>query len=484
MTVDVNKFVQTLVDGLSNGAIYASLALALVLVHRATHIPNFAQGELAMLAAFIAWEIQDRGAPWIVALLGSMAISFLIGYGIERGVVRWVEGASPLTLLIVTLGLLSIINSGAGWYWGFLPKAAESPFPTEPIRLNGGEIILSWQTVGIVIVLMIVMAAIFVMFNKTKLGLGLRGAAGNPSSAKLVGIGVGTMLAMGWGLAALVGSAAGVMVAPKLGLQPNMMATVMIFAFAGAVLGGFDSPPGAVVRRVRRRAAAVVHGHVLAAPRQPAQPGPGVLGDHARPAVQTERDLRQGGGVTGMRRQWIIGIVVSLFAISLTWIVTDVRLYQFATATSLAIAMLGLNMLTGYNGQISLGHGVFMGLGAYTGAILVRDQGMSYPLVIVVAFVVCFVFGGAGRPPGAAVAGDQPGADHAGAGAGVPAGAQEVRLRSAAACRASARRPSGSSTRRGTASPTTSSATCSASASPSCCSGWPGTSSAAAGDWR
>ena len=104
MTVDVNKFVQTLVDGLSNGAIYASLALGLVLVHRATHIPNFAQGELAMLAAFIAWEIQDRGAPWIVALLGSMAISFLIGFGIERGVIRWVEGASPLTLLIVTLG--------------------------------------------------------------------------------------------------------------------------------------------------------------------------------------------------------------------------------------------------------------------------------------------------------------------------------------------------------------------------------------------
>ena len=129
-----------------------------------------------------------------------------------------------------------------------------------------------------------------------------------------------------------------------------------------------------------------------------------------------------------MRRQWIIGIVVSLFAISLTWIVTDVRLYQFATATSLAIAMLGLNMLTGYNGQISLGHGAFMGLGAYTGAILVRDQGMSYPLVIVVAFVVCFIVGALDRHPGAAAAGHEPGADHAGAGAGVPAGAQEVRL--------------------------------------------------------
>lgn len=246
--MDFIKLIQTLIDGLSNGAIYASLALGLVLVHRATHIPNFAQGELAMLSAFIAWEIQDRGAPWIVAFVGAMLVSFLIGFAIERGVIRWVEGASPLTLLIVTLGLLSVINGGAGWRWGFLPKAAESPFPTDPIKIGSKDdpIIVSWQTVGIVLVLLVVMAAIFLMFNRTKLGLGLRAAANNPESAKLVGIGVGGMLAMGWGLAALCGSAAGVMVAPKLGLQPNMMASVMIFAFAGAVLGGFDSPPGAV----------------------------------------------------------------------------------------------------------------------------------------------------------------------------------------------------------------------------------------------
>jgi branched-chain amino acid transport system permease protein len=218
-----------------------------VLVHRATHIPNFAQGELAMLAAFIAWEFQDRGAPWVVALLGAMAISFVIGFAIERGIIRWVEGASPLTLLIVTLGLLSVINGGAGWRWGYLPKSAETPF-TGTIRFGADSdpIVIGWQTVGIVLVLLAVMTAVFVMFNRTKLGLGLRAAANNPGSAKLVGIGVGGMLAMGWGLAALVGAAGGVMVAPNLGLQPNMMASVMIFAFAGAVLGGFDSPPGAV----------------------------------------------------------------------------------------------------------------------------------------------------------------------------------------------------------------------------------------------
>lgn len=241
----VSRFIQTLVDGLANGSIYASLALALVLVHRATHIPNFAQGELAMVAAFVAWEVQDRGAPWIVALAVAMTFSFLLGFVIERGIIRWVEGASPLTLLIVTLGLLSILNSGAGWYWGYLPKSAQSPFPNEPIRFS--DVVLSWQTIGIVLVLIALMLAVFGLFKFTKLGLGLRGAAGNPNSARLVGINVGLMLAAGWGLAALVGSAAGVMVAPRLGLQPNMMASIVIFAFAGAVLGGFDSPPGAVV---------------------------------------------------------------------------------------------------------------------------------------------------------------------------------------------------------------------------------------------
>ncbi len=244
----MQRFVQTLLDGLANGSIYASLALALVLVHRATHIPNFAQGEMAMVAAFVAWEVQDRLGDgtwnWVLSLAAAMAFSFVLGFVIERGIIRWVENASPLTLLIITLGLLTILNNGAGWYWGFLPKSAASPFPLDPIRV--GDVIVSWQTIGIVLVLIGLMLLVFALFNYTKLGLGLRGAAGNPASARLVGINVGLMLAVGWGLAALVGSTAGVMVAPRLGLQPNMMASIMLFAFAGAVLGGFDSPPGAV----------------------------------------------------------------------------------------------------------------------------------------------------------------------------------------------------------------------------------------------
>ncbi len=245
----MQKFVQALIDGLANGSIYASLALALVLVHRATHIPNFAQGEMAMVSAYIAWEFQDRFGSSVLAWIGgfvvALVLSFVMGFVIERGIFRWVEDASPLTLLIVSLGLLSILNNGAGAYWGFLPQNMRSPFPVQPIR--AGDFVVSWQLIGIVLVLMGMMALVFGLFKYTKLGLGLRGAADNPAAARLVGINVGLMLAVGWGLAALVGASAGVMVAPKLGLQPNMMSAILLFAFTGAVLGGFDSPPGAVL---------------------------------------------------------------------------------------------------------------------------------------------------------------------------------------------------------------------------------------------
>lgn len=242
-------FIQTFIDGLANGSIYASLALALVLVHRASHVPNFAQGDMAMVSAFIAWEFQDRFGSSVLAWIGgftvAIVLSFLMGFVIERGIIRWVENSSLLTLLIVTLGLTTILNNGAGAYWGFLPKRMQSPFPAEPIRV--AHVVLSWQLLGIIIVLVVMMGLVFGLFKYTKLGLGLRGAAGSPASARLVGINVGLMLAVGWGLAAAVGASAGVMVAPQVGLQPNMMASILLFAFAGAVLGGFDSPPGAVI---------------------------------------------------------------------------------------------------------------------------------------------------------------------------------------------------------------------------------------------
>jgi branched-chain amino acid transport system permease protein len=241
----VARFIQVVVDGLANGSIYGSLALALVLIHRATSIPNFAQGEMAMFSTFIAWQLHDDGFPYLAAFAIALAISFVGGYLIERVVIRPVEGSSQLTLLIVTLGLFAIINSAAGLHWGYLLKAFPSPFPKTPIRAGG--VVLSWQSVGVVLVLLAVLFAIYLLFTFTKLGLALRASAQNPTSARLAGINVGQMLAIGWGLSAAVGAAAGIMVAPRIFVEPNMMASILIYAFAGATLGGFDSPGGSVL---------------------------------------------------------------------------------------------------------------------------------------------------------------------------------------------------------------------------------------------
>ncbi|MFD0901878.1 branched-chain amino acid ABC transporter permease [Actinomadura sediminis] len=238
-------FVQQLVEGLGAGAIYASLALALVLIYRFTGIVNFAQGELAMFSTFIAWQFVHAGVPFWLALVLTLGISFAGGMLIERVVIRPVEGAPELTLVIVTLGLFILVNAAAGWIWSFLIKDFPSPFPGGALRAGG--VGLGYSTLGVLGVVALVMGLLYVLFRYTKIGLGMRAVASNPESARLVGVRASRVLALGWGLAALVGAVSGVLVAPMLFLEPNMMGGVLIYAFAAATLGGFDSPAGAVL---------------------------------------------------------------------------------------------------------------------------------------------------------------------------------------------------------------------------------------------
>ncbi|HEX2313939.1 MAG TPA: branched-chain amino acid ABC transporter permease [Thermomonospora sp.] len=238
-------FLQQLVEGLGAGAIYASMALALVLIYQFTGIVNFAQGELAMFSTFIAWQFVEAGVPFWAALAITLAVSFAGGMLIERIVIRPVEGAPELTVVIVTLGLFILVNAAAGWIWSFLIKDFPSPFPQGALR--AGDVGLSYATLGVLGVVAVVMGLLYLLFRYTKIGLGMRAVASNPESARLVGIRVGRMLALGWGLAATVGAVSGVLVAPLLFLEPNMMGGVLIYAFAAATLGGFDSPGGAVL---------------------------------------------------------------------------------------------------------------------------------------------------------------------------------------------------------------------------------------------
>jgi branched-chain amino acid transport system permease protein len=241
----VERFIQVIVDGLATGSLYGALAVAVVLIYRATGIVNFAQGEMAMFSTFVAWGLLQAGLPLGLALLATLALSFAGGMLIERLIIRPVEGGEVLTLVIVTLGLYILVNSAAGWIWGFGTRAFPSLFGDDTVELAGVDI--SVESIGIVAVLLAVVGILFAIFQRTKIGLAMRAVSINPDSSRLVGISVGRTLMIGWGIAALVGALAGALIAPRLFLDVNFMGGVLIYSFAAATLGGFDSPFGAVL---------------------------------------------------------------------------------------------------------------------------------------------------------------------------------------------------------------------------------------------
>jgi branched-chain amino acid transport system permease protein len=241
----VERFLQLVVDGIAEGSIYGAMALALVLIYRSTGIVNFAQGEMAMFSTFLAWGLTQADVPIALAALLAIALSFLGGMIIERTVIRPVEGGEALTLVIVTLGLFVLINSAAGWIWGFNNRAFPSMFGEDRIEIGGVRITV--ESLAIIGVMLVVVGLIYLLFTRTKIGLAIRAAAMNPESSRLSGISVGRTLMVGWGLAAAVGALAGILVAPRLFLDVNFMSGVLIYSFAAATLGGFDSPIGAVI---------------------------------------------------------------------------------------------------------------------------------------------------------------------------------------------------------------------------------------------
>jgi branched-chain amino acid transport system permease protein len=242
------NFLQQVVIGLSSGAIFALLALALVLIHRATGVINFAQGEMAMFSTFVAWQLVQWGFPYWIAFVATLALSFVGGVVLQRVVIRPVESAPVLTIVIVTLGLLLVFNGLAIWLWSGEVRAfpPNRPFPTRTFDVGG--VVINVQDLGIIAVTLLLVGALWAFFQFTKIGLALRASALYPDSSRLVGIRVGWMLGVGWGLAAALGAVSGIFTASAFPpLEPTMMQPVLIYAFAAAVLGGIDSPAGAVV---------------------------------------------------------------------------------------------------------------------------------------------------------------------------------------------------------------------------------------------
>jgi branched-chain amino acid transport system permease protein len=237
-------FLHQLLAGIATGGIYAAMALAVVMIYQAIDHFNFAQGEMAMFSTFIAWQLLHWGVPYWVAFFLTIALSFVGGIAIERIVFKPLRDAPVLSHIVVFIGLFAILNSVAGFLWDYTIKSFPSPFPKAPLF---GNTLIGTHEIGMLGVTLAMLVLLYLFFRSTRLGLAMRAAAANPQSARLVGIRVGWMVALGWGMAAAIGAVAGMMIAPIVFLDPNMMLGILLYGLAGAVLGGLTSPAGAVL---------------------------------------------------------------------------------------------------------------------------------------------------------------------------------------------------------------------------------------------
>ena len=240
----MEELIQQVLGGIATGAIYACIALAVVMIYQAIDHFNFAQGEMAMFSAFLTWQMIDWGANYWVAFFVCVVISFIGGVAIERIVFAPLHNAPVFTHIVVFIALFQIFNAGAGFIWEFTIKEFPSPFPE---KLPFDTVLIGPHELGMTLITLIMLGLIFMFFRFTPIGLAMRAAAASPESARLVGISVGWMVALGWGLAAAIGAVGGMMIAPVVYLEPNMMLGILLYGFAGAVVGGLTSPGGAVV---------------------------------------------------------------------------------------------------------------------------------------------------------------------------------------------------------------------------------------------
>jgi branched-chain amino acid transport system permease protein len=243
----MDRFVDLTLNGISNGAIYAAVALSLVLIWRATRILNFAQAGMLMFTTFIAWALTNAGASYWVAFFAALVAGLALGALVERVIIRPVEGAPALNAIIVTLGLLVLLEAIAGMIWGGNPKSFPPAFSIQGYQIGGRTVLFSPDDLFTVLVVAGLMGALILLFRRTSLGLQMRASAFAPEVARLLGVRVGRMFTAGWALASLTGSLAGLLVAPDVFVAPSNFDPVLVFGFTAAVLGGLESPPGALV---------------------------------------------------------------------------------------------------------------------------------------------------------------------------------------------------------------------------------------------
>jgi branched-chain amino acid transport system permease protein len=243
----MTRFIDLTLNGISTGAIYASVALALVLIWRSTRIVNFAQGAMLMFTTFIASAVISSSGHYWLGFAVALVSGLILGAVVEVTLIRRVAKGPPLNAVIVTLGLFILIEAVAGMIWGNTPRSFPPAFSIRGYDIGGTRVLFSPNDTFIVLVVAGTAAALALLFRRTSIGLRMRASAFAPEVARLLGVRVGRMLTFGWALAALVGSLAGLLVAPSVFVGPNQFDPILIFGFTAAVMGGLDSPVGAVV---------------------------------------------------------------------------------------------------------------------------------------------------------------------------------------------------------------------------------------------
>jgi branched-chain amino acid transport system permease protein len=243
----MTKFIDLTLNGISTGAVYAAVALALVLIWRATRIVNFAQGAMFMFTTFIASAVIGSSGSYWLGFVAALACGLVLGAFVERVLIRRVEGGPPLNAVIVALGLLILLEALAGMIWGNTPRSFPPAFSIRGYDIGGTRVLFAPNDTFTVLVVIATAMALRILFQRTKVGLQMRAAAFEPEVARMLGVRVGRMLTLGWALAALVGSLAGVLIAPSVFVGPNQFDSLLVFGFTAAIIGGLDRPEGAAV---------------------------------------------------------------------------------------------------------------------------------------------------------------------------------------------------------------------------------------------
>lgn len=243
----MQQFLTTALTGLTLGMVYAAFALALVLIWRSTRIVNFAQAPMAMITTYIALVLVDAGFSYWIGFAAALLSGLLLGAVVERVVIRPVEGKSDINAVILTLGLFVVIHALAAVIFGSRYRSFPAPFGLRGFQAGDMTIALTGFGIFTIVSVLIVMLLLVVLFRYTDLGLMMRASAFNQEVARLLGVKVSRMLTLGWALAALVGSLSGLLIAGGSLVHPSYMDSVVVYGFVAAVLGGLDSPAGAVI---------------------------------------------------------------------------------------------------------------------------------------------------------------------------------------------------------------------------------------------